>query len=49
MGKRKKSELEAAKQAAQVVIYSASKTEEDSPWKVEIHNARQARVVGRGR
>ena len=47
--KQEKTELEAAKQAAQDVIYSASKTDEDSPRKVEIHYARQARVVGRGR
>ena len=47
--KRKKVETEAAKQAAQAVIYSVSETEEDSPRNVEIHTARQVCVAGRGR
>ena len=45
--KKKKAELEAAKQATQVVLYNDSETEEDSPRKIEVaHTVRQARVLG---
>ena len=41
--KKKKAELEAAKQATQVVLYNDSETEEDSNRKIEVaHTVRQA-------